>query len=189
MLHSIPSHAFYATAEMVNMFAQNEQNMNAVERILVYTQLPTEGQQEESEHPDNTWPDHGQITFTDVDLTYREGLPPVLKDVNFQIKPGEKVRHAVLLILYLLLSYRRSELLEEPELGKVLCFKLCSGMHELGRVSVSPSFVHRIVDVQKGRIDIDGIDISKLRLDTLRNCLALVPQDTTMFLGTLRDNL
>ncbi|KAF9020670.1 multidrug resistance-associated ABC transporter [Hymenopellis radicata] len=143
-------------SEMVNMFAQNEQNMNAVERILVYTQLPTEGQQEESEHPDNTWPDRGQITFTDVDLAYREGLPPVLKDVSFQIRPGEKV-------------------------GIV-------GRTGAGKSSLLQA-LFRIVGVQKGRIDIDGIDISKLRLDTLRSRLALVPQDTTMFLGTLRDNL
>ncbi|KAF9027711.1 multidrug resistance-associated ABC transporter [Hymenopellis radicata] len=143
-------------SEMVNMFAQNEQNMNAVERILVYTQLPTEGQQEEREHSDNTWPDHGQITFTDVDLAYREGLPPVLKDVSFQIRPGEKV-------------------------GIV-------GRTGAGKSSLLQA-LFRIVDVQKGRIDIDGIDISKLRLDTLRSRLALVPQDTTMFLGTLRDNL
>ena len=49
--------------------------------------------------------------------------------------------------------------------------------------------VFRIVELRGGQIDIDGVDISKINLETLRTRLALVPQDSTMFLGTLRDNL
>jgi ATP-binding cassette subfamily C (CFTR/MRP) protein 1 len=80
------------TAELVTYFAQNEQNMNAVERVLFYTELVPEGGAVTSHDPPPTWPDKGEITFTDVQLAYREGLPFVLKNVSFQIKPGEKVR-------------------------------------------------------------------------------------------------
>jgi ATP-binding cassette, subfamily C (CFTR/MRP), member 1 len=45
------------------------------------------------------------------------------------------------------------------------------------------------VELQDGKIEIDGFDISQIKLNVLRNRLALVPQDTTLFLGTLRDNL
>ena len=45
------------------------------------------------------------------------------------------------------------------------------------------------VELQDGKIEIDGLDISEIELDVLRNRLALVPQDATLFLGTLRDNL
>ena len=45
------------------------------------------------------------------------------------------------------------------------------------------------VELQDGKIEIDGLDISQMELDVLRNRLALVPQDATLFLGTLRDNL
>jgi ABC-type multidrug transport system fused ATPase/permease subunit len=48
---------------------------------------------------------------------------------------------------------------------------------------------NRIVELQGGKIDIDGHDISKIGLDVLRGRLALVPQDSTLFLGTLRENL
>ena len=45
------------------------------------------------------------------------------------------------------------------------------------------------VELQDGKIEIDGLDISQIELEVLRNRLALVPQDATLFLGTLRDNL
>jgi ATP-binding cassette subfamily C (CFTR/MRP) protein 1 len=45
------------------------------------------------------------------------------------------------------------------------------------------------VELQDGKIEIDGLDISKIELNVLRNRLALVPQDAVLFLGTLRDNL
>lgn len=47
----------------------------------------------------------------------------------------------------------------------------------------------RTVEVQSGKIEIDGVEIQGLGLETLRNRLALVPQDSTLFLGTLRENL
>lgn len=49
--------------------------------------------------------------------------------------------------------------------------------------------MYRTVELQSGKIDIDGYDISKIGLDVLRGRLALVPQDSTLFLGTLRENL
>ena len=45
------------------------------------------------------------------------------------------------------------------------------------------------VELQDGKIEIDGLDISEIELSVLRSRLALVPQDATLFLGTLRDNL
>ena len=45
------------------------------------------------------------------------------------------------------------------------------------------------VELKDGKIEIDGLDISKIELSVLRNRLALVPQDATLFFGTLRDNL
>ena len=47
----------------------------------------------------------------------------------------------------------------------------------------------RIVNVQAGSIEIDGKDIANIGLDALRLRLALVPQDSLLFKGTLRENL
>ena len=64
--------------------------MNAVERVLTYTELPPEGDTVTPNDPPS-WPDKGGIVFSNVDLAYREGLPLVLKDVSFEVRPGEKV--------------------------------------------------------------------------------------------------
>jgi ATP-binding cassette, subfamily C (CFTR/MRP), member 1 len=78
-------------AEMISMFATSEQNMNAVERVLHYSELIPEGNGLTTSDPPPSWPASGTIKFTNVKLAYREGLPLVLKGINFEIKPGEKV--------------------------------------------------------------------------------------------------
>jgi ATP-binding cassette, subfamily C (CFTR/MRP), member 1 len=79
-------------ADMVSQHAKNEQNMNAVERVLVYTELPPEGDPVTPNNPPSSWPEKGAIQFAGVNMAYREGLPLVLKHVTFEVRPGEKVR-------------------------------------------------------------------------------------------------
>jgi ATP-binding cassette, subfamily C (CFTR/MRP), member 1 len=40
-----------------------------------------------------------------------------------------------------------------------------------------------MVEVESGSIEIDGVDISNIGLAALRNKLALVPQDSTLFVS------
>ncbi|KAG6840544.1 hypothetical protein C0991_005904 [Blastosporella zonata] len=47
----------------------------------------------------------------------------------------------------------------------------------------------RFVDPTSGRILIDGIDISTIGIHDLRSRLTFIPQDATLFSGTLRENL
>ena len=47
----------------------------------------------------------------------------------------------------------------------------------------------RIVEPAVGQIMIDGINISLIGLHELRSRLSIIPQDPTMFEGTLRSNL
>ncbi|KAI9439889.1 ABC transporter [Lactarius indigo] len=47
----------------------------------------------------------------------------------------------------------------------------------------------RIVELVSGSISIDGVDISKLGLNDVRNAISIIPQDPTLFSGTLRSNL
>lgn len=47
----------------------------------------------------------------------------------------------------------------------------------------------RILELESGSIEIDGVDISKVGLQRLRNKVTMIPQDPTLFKGTLRFNI
>ncbi|XP_078045328.1 sulfonylurea receptor isoform X2 [Augochlora pura] len=47
----------------------------------------------------------------------------------------------------------------------------------------------RLVEIVQGRILIDGVDVRRLPLKTLRSRLSAIPQDVIMFGGTIRENL
>jgi hypothetical protein len=108
----LPNPAAYVDrlAQIVAFFAENEQNMNSVERLIAYAELPGEGAAATPEDPPNSWPDRGEIIFKNVDMSYREGLPLVLKGVTFTMRPGEKanIPHlaVVLHLLYLIHPHR-----------------------------------------------------------------------------------
>lgn len=47
----------------------------------------------------------------------------------------------------------------------------------------------RLVELSDGKIEIDGVDISKIGMNVLRRNIAVIPQDPTLFAGTIRTNL
>lgn len=49
--------------------------------------------------------------------------------------------------------------------------------------------LYRFTELESGRILIDGTDIASVPLARLRKSLAIIPQDPTLFMGTIRDNL
>lgn len=86
----------------------------------------------------------------------------------------------------------RAEL--DPVLRKV-CFKLdpSEKVGIVGRTGAGKSSlalaIFRALEADEGRILVDGVDISTIGLQDLREAITIVPQDPTLFTGTIRSNL
>lgn len=143
--------------KMVRMSAEVEANIVSVERCLEYSKLPME----EDENatlivPKPEWPSRGEIVFENYWTRYAKNLEPVLRNINFSVKSGEKI-------------------------GIV-------GRTGAGKSSIVLA-IFRMISAMDGRVLIDSLDTSKLSLFNLRHKLSIIPQDSHLFDGTIRQNL
>jgi ABC-type multidrug transport system fused ATPase/permease subunit len=77
---------------IVRQTVEVETNIVSVERVLEYASLPSEAPEVIFKNrPPTGWPAQGAVSFHNYSTRYREGLDLVLKDVNLDIKPREKI--------------------------------------------------------------------------------------------------
>ncbi len=57
-----------------------------------------------------------------------------------------------------------------------------------GKTTIT-NLINRFYDIQEGKIRYDRINIRKIKKDDLRRSLGMVLQDTSLFTGTIRDNI
>ncbi|CCD27007.1 ATP-binding cassette glutathione S-conjugate transporter YCF1 NDAI_0J01150 [Naumovozyma dairenensis CBS 421] len=142
---------------IVRMTVEVETNIVSVERIKEYADLKSEAPEIIEDHrPQETWPEEGDIKFEHYSTRYRPELDLVLKDINFHIKPKEKI-------------------------GIV-------GRTGAGKSSLTLA-LFRIIEASEGNIIIDNVDISDIGLYDLRHKLSIIPQDSQVFEGTIRENI
>ncbi len=101
-------------------------------------------------------PIQGHVKFENVSFHYFGSGEPVLKNVSFEVQPGQTVA-----------------LLGATGSGKTTIINL----------------IPRFYDPTEGRILIDGYDIRDVTLQSLRSQIGIVLQETTLFSGTIRDNI
>ena len=141
----------------VRLYASNEQNMNAVERIKEYLDVDQEAALIVPDNrPDADWPSKGSVEFIDYSTRYRNDFDLVLKHISFKVLPGEKV-------------------------GVV-------GRTGAGKSSLALA-LFRALEAEAGKILVDDVDIGAIGLQDLRENIVMVPQDPTLFTGTIRTNL
>jgi subfamily B ATP-binding cassette protein MsbA len=73
----------------------------------------------------------------------------------------------------------------EVQPGEVIAIAGPSGA---GKTTIA-NLIPRLYDPTDGTIQIDGHDIRKVTLRSLREQIGIVPQDTVLFAGTIRDNV
>ena len=57
-----------------------------------------------------------------------------------------------------------------------------------GKTTIT-NLINRFYDIQSGKIRYDGININKIKKHDLRRSLGMVLQDTSLFTGTIKDNI
>jgi ABC-type multidrug transport system fused ATPase/permease subunit len=95
------------------------------------------------------------------------------RDVSFSY-PSRRNGHPALFAINL-----------DVEAGETVAIVGRSGAGKSTLVSLIPRFY----DVSEGAVCIDGIDVRKLTLASLRDNIGIVPQDPILFSGTLQENL
>lgn len=94
----------------------------------------------------------------------------VMEDVDFGYVPEKIVLHDVSL-------YARP--------GQKVAFVGATGA---GKTTIT-NLLNRFYDIADGKIRYDGININKIKKDDLRRSLGMVLQDTSLFTGTVMDNI
>lgn len=165
-----------------------------MERIVEYTDLNVEAPDKTFEIPLN-WPDRGHIVFKNYSTRYREGLDLVLKNISLEVNPGEKVgivgrtgagKSSLTLALFRIIEAANSYWAKRSDNSAVLSHFTDS---TIAPEHSEPDGEQSLLEQDGGSIEIDGIDISTVGLQDLRQHLAIIPQDPTLFAGTLRENL
>ncbi|KAF7311403.1 hypothetical protein MKEN_01042200 [Mycena kentingensis (nom. inval.)] len=138
-----------------------ELDLNAVERVVEYLELPQEPAPIiESNRPPAYWPS----SAANDSLIVVE---------NVSVKYAEDLPAVIQDVSFSLKAGERVGLLGRTGSGK----------------STLAMSILRFTDPSSGRILIDGIDITKIGVEDLRSRLTFIPQDATLFSGTLRENL
>ncbi|MFS8784046.1 ABC transporter ATP-binding protein [Synechococcus sp. R6-6] len=138
---------------ITNNYSELKQGEASVERI--FELLNTRSQIRELPGARPMPPIQGWVEFDQVSFAYKPDQP-VLKQISFQVSPGEIVA-----------------LVGSSGAGK----------------STLVSLIPRFYDPQQGCIRIDGIDIRTVTLKSLRRQIGIVPQEITLFSGTIAGNI
>ncbi|KAF5303202.1 hypothetical protein FQA39_LY10115 [Lamprigera yunnana] len=120
--------AFYLTGILqwgVRRWADLENQMTAAERILEYRTIDSEVK--EGTRPSN-WPSNGKVIFKDVSLRYSQNCERVLKDINFEIQPKQKIgivgrtgagKTSIISVLFRLYEFRGTISIDDVDINTV----------------------------------------------------------------------
>jgi ABC-type multidrug transport system fused ATPase/permease subunit len=106
---------------------------------------------------------NASLRFCDVSFRYREDLPWVLKNISFEVKPGEKIG-----------------LVGRTGSGKS---SLIQALFYLYPIQSGEIFINGISPV------IDRLPNNEMGLEEFRSQISLISQDPVLFQGTLQENL
>ncbi|KAF9173760.1 hypothetical protein BGX20_002163 [Mortierella sp. AD010] len=176
---------------LVRSYCDLQNQLVAVERVDEYANKNPEAPSVTDVKLPENWPQAGHVEFRNYSARYREGLDLVIKNISFTVQPAEKVgicgrtgagKSSLTLALFRIIEAANSHWAKASHNGSDKDTDPTKGdiVHDLEKVEV---------EEDGGSIWIDGVDISTVGLKYLRQHLAIIPQEPTLFVGSLRENL
>ncbi len=159
-----------AGAQRIFDLIDEEEELDEGDVSLVRAKFRPDGSIEESIARTGVWAwkRHNDKTNKD-DYRLLEG-DVVLDKVDFGYEPNKIVLHDI-------------EVHAKP--GQKIAFVGATGA---GKTTIT-NLINRFYDIQDGKIKYDGININEIKKHELRRSLGMVLQDTSLFTGTVNDNI
>ncbi len=156
--------AALAGAERVFNLLDTENEVDEGNVTLVYANEDENGNLTESEKRTGVWAwnDNGKLIRVNGDVRFN--------DVTFSYVPGKVVLNNI-------------SLFAKP--GQKIALVGSTGA---GKTTIT-NLINRFYDIQEGTITYDGIDVKRIKKADLRRSLGMVLQDTTLFAGTVMENI
>jgi len=141
-------------------------SMASAARVQEYCAAPLEPPltvPTDEQHEKSGWPQNGEIDMNNVYMKYRPDADYVIKDLNLEVKPGERIG-----------------CVGRTGAGKSTIVQLLYRMREIEK---------KRKDSKDSSIKIDEVDTQTLGLHLLRSNLSMIPQTPYIFSGTVRTNI
>ena len=146
---------------LINCFTQLEIEMNSIERVKHYSEIDTEAAFDETDDEQLVVPDESWPREGKIEL----------------IKCCARYRPELPLVC------NDVSFVVNPRQKVGICGRTGSGKSTLMQM------LFRILELDSGVIKIDDVDIKTIGLRQLRTGIAILPQDPTLFTGSIRENV
>lgn len=173
---TLQSRLFFPVGQMLQVSVEVQSAMALFERIFEYLDMPHEITDRPGARSLEPAEVRGEVRLREVWFRYES--PPDDEDGRPPLSPpGDGERQ------------RRLWTLEGVDLG-VAPGQLAAlvGPSGAGKTTVT-YLIPRFYDVQRGSVEIDGIDVRDIRLESLGDIVGMVTQETYLFHSSVRENL
>jgi len=150
----------------LRQFATLNISMSSVARVQEFVNIPSEPPQEiqgDDEKRENGWPDKGKIEMDKVYMKYRPDGDFVIKDLNLEVEPGEKIG-----------------CVGRTGAGKSTIVQMLYRMREIDRKEKGS---------KDSFINVDDVNTQSVGLKLLRGNISMIPQTPYIFSETIRTNI
>ncbi len=174
---TLQTRLFFPFSRLLEVSVELRSSLALFDRIFGYLDL----RQDITEAPDAVSIEpheaRGHVRFNHVSFRYDEDPAAPVSDVLAANVPAEE------------LVVRRTWALDDVDF-EVLPGQLVAlvGPSGAGKSTIS-SLLPRLYDVTGGGVEIDGIDVRRLRTDSLAGVVGMVTQESYLFHASVRDNL